>query len=171
MEQWRDAETIIRIAIELHETDVDRIHLAEALLYKKKIDDACIEIDKLHADDLTSPALDDYSLTYAAIAIWSEKQERLENAKRILKNYNPSEPYFRERRLHLLLTVTEGINRQIISQTQKDETTPKSGFLAFLTKFVMLQPNLAGIGLNFNAIFDEIAARKKLKPLEENPQK
>lgn len=171
LEQWRDAEITIRIALDLHETPIDRIHLAEALLYQKKIDEACAEIDGLEAGELTSPALDDYSLAYAAIAIWSEKHERLEIAKKRLESYSPSEPYFRERRLNLLLTVNEGISKQKISRRQKEETTPKGGLLALLSKFVMVQPNFAGIGLNFNAIFEELANRKTPdQPLENEPE-
>ncbi|MGR9265603.1 SEC-C domain-containing protein [Rhizobium leguminosarum] len=161
LEQWHDAELTIQIALDLHETPIDRIHLAEALLYQKNVTRACAEIDKLNFEALKSPGLDDYSLAYAAIAIWSEDRARLETAKKQLEIYNPSEPYFRERRLNLLLTVAEGIAKQKLSQQQKDAITPKGGVLGFLSRFVMVQPNLGGIGLNFNAIFEELAKRKK----------
>ncbi|MBY2937940.1 SEC-C domain-containing protein [Rhizobium leguminosarum] len=160
LEQWHDAETTVRTGLDLHDTPIDRIHLAEALLYQKKATEACAEIDRLKPAELLSPALDDYCLAYAAIAIWSEDQQRLGFAKAHLESYNPDEPYFRERRLNLLLTVNEGISKQKISQDQKDASAPKGGFLALLSKFLMVQPNFGGIGLNFNAIFEELAKRK-----------
>lgn len=105
-------------------------------------------------------ARDDYALAFSAIAIWSEDQERLEAAKSLLKAYEPAEPYFRERRLALLLNVSEGISKSRISEKQKQESAPKGGFVSLLSKFVLIQPNLAGFGLNLNAIFEELGRRK-----------
>jgi len=164
LEDWNEAEIAHRVAIKLYDNPLDRIHLAEALLYQRKIDDACGEIDQVESTALTGPALEDYSLACAIIAIWSGKRERLESARVLLEAYDPKEPYFRERRLKLLLSVNKGISEGKIPTKEKEESAPKGGFLSILAKFIMIQPNIAGIGINVNAIIDELAKRKEPSP-------
>jgi tetratricopeptide (TPR) repeat protein len=162
LEDWSGAEKSHLDAIKLHDNAVDRIHLAEALLYQKKIAEACVAIDHLDATTLTGSALEDFALAYAVIAIWHGDKHRLQCALGHLESYQPEEPYFRERRLQLLRSVDKGIVKGKISETEILESTPKGGFLALISKIIMIQPNLGGFGLNFNALMDEIAKRKEL---------
>lgn len=167
LEDWASAEKAHKEALAFDENPIDRIHISEALLYQKKVDEACAEIDQLKEGDLSGSAYEDYVFAYAIIAIWSAKQGRLEKASSLLETYTPKEPYFRERRLTLLLSVNSAISNGKVSPKQKQESAPKGGFLSLLSKVLMIQPNVAGIGINFNAILDELA--KKRGPMQPRP--
>ncbi|WP_376743796.1 hypothetical protein [Ensifer canadensis] len=160
LERWADAEIALRAGLQLTNEPVDHIHLAEAMLYQKKIEGACAEIDRVKPDDLTDPVREDHILAYASIAIWSEDLERLSQAKVMLEGLEPAEPYFRERKLKLLLSVTTALSKGTVSAQQKAESVPKGGVLSLLSKIFMIQPNVAGIGINFNAILEELAKRR-----------
>ncbi|QIG97697.1 MULTISPECIES: hypothetical protein [Bradyrhizobium] len=98
---------------------------------------------------------------YAAIAIWSAKADRLTEAKTHLQALAPAEPIFNDRRLNLLLRVTETLASCTVSAAAKADSTPKGG-LATVAGFFELKANIAGIGFNFNAMIDYFA-RKKTK--------
>jgi tetratricopeptide (TPR) repeat protein len=160
LEDWASAEKAHKEALALHEDPIDRIHIAEAMLYQKKVDEACTQIDLLKQEDLSGSAYEDYIFAYAIIAIWSAEKVRLEKALSLLESYTAKEPYFRERRLALLLSVNSGISKGTVSPEQKQASAPKGGFLSLLSKVFMIQPNVAGIGINFNAILDELAKKE-----------
>jgi hypothetical protein len=131
------------------------------LLYRKLVDAAVTEIDTVKRDTLPRHEFEDFVFAYAAIAIWSAKAERLTEAKTLLQALGPAEPIFNDRRLNLLLRVTETLASGTASAAAKADSTPRGG-LATVSSFFELKPNIAGLGVNFNAII-EYFARKKTK--------
>ena len=102
---------------------------------------------------------------YAAIAIWSGKSEsNFTDAKSLLQNLETSEPLFNERRLTLMVRVTETLASGRASAEAKSDSTPEGG-LATVSNFFLLRPNFAGIGIDINAIINYFAKKKaKGKP-------
>jgi tetratricopeptide (TPR) repeat protein len=160
-DEWDRAETAYREAIRLGGSDLNKVHAAECLLYRKLVDAAATEIDTVKRDTLPRHEFEDFVFAYAAIAIWSAKAERLTEAKTLLQALGPAEPIFNDRRLNLLLRVTETLASGTASAAAKADSTPKGG-LAMVSSFFELKPNIAGLGINFNAII-EYFARKKTK--------
>jgi tetratricopeptide (TPR) repeat protein len=105
--EWDQAEAASRGAIELGGSDLDKVHLAECLLYRKQIEAAATEIDTVKRETLPRHEFEDFVFIYAAIAIWSGNLERLAQAKMLLQGLGTAEPIFNDRRLNLLLRVTE----------------------------------------------------------------
>jgi tetratricopeptide (TPR) repeat protein len=165
-EEWDKAESASRDAIALGGSDLDKVHLAECLLYRKQIDSAATEIDTVKRETLPRHEFEDFVFTHAAIAIWSGKTERLTQAKTLLQGLGSAEPIFNDRRLNLLLRVTETLTSGKASPAAKTDSTPTGG-LATASSFFLMQPNIAGIGINFNAII-EYFARKKPKGKADN---
>lgn len=82
----------------------------------------------------------------------------------MLQSLGTAEPLFNERRLNLLLRVTETLASGKASTEAKSDSTPDGG-LATVSNFFLLEPNIAGIGINFNAIINYFARKKaKKKP-------
>jgi hypothetical protein len=73
-----------------------------------------------------------------------------------------AEPLFNERRLNLLLRVTETLASGKASTEAKSDSTPDGG-LATVSSFFLLEPNIAAIGINFNAIINYFARKKARK--------
>ncbi|BAR63644.1 tetratricopeptide (TPR) repeat protein [Bradyrhizobium diazoefficiens] len=160
-DEWDQAEAAYREALALGGSDHDKVHLAECLLYRKQIDAAATEIDTVKRETLPRHEFADFVFAYAAIAIWSAKADRLTEAKTLLQALAPAEPIFNDRRLNLLLRVTETLASGTASGAAKADSTPKGG-LATVAGFFEQKPNIAGIGFNFNAMIDYFA-RKKTK--------
>ena len=100
---------------------------------------------------------EDFVFAYAAIAIWSGKSERLTEAKSLLQKCSKRRnPPFNERRLNLLVRVTGTLASGKASTEAKSDSTPEGG-LATVSNFFLLQPNIAGIGININAIINYFA--------------
>lgn len=158
------AERAYREAIALGGSDLDKIHVAECLLYREKIEVAAKEIDTVRRETLPRHEFEDFVFAYAAIAIWSGKSERLTEAKSLLQNLGTAEPMFNERRLNLMVRVTETLANGKASTEAKSDSTPEGG-LATVSNFFLLEPNIAGIGININAIINYFARKKpKDKP-------
>ena len=157
--EWDLAEGAYRDAIALGGSHLDKVHAAECLLYRKQIDDAAKEIDTVRRETLPRHEFEDFVFAYAAIAIWSGKWERLIEGKSLLQNLETAEPAFNERRLNLLVRVTETLTSGKASIEAKSDSTPEGG-LATVSNFFLLEPNIAGIGINVNAIINYFARKK-----------
>lgn len=160
---WDSAEKAYRDALSAYENVLDRIHLAETLLYQKEIEAAVVEIDKLDRASLQGSEFEDFVFAFAAIAIWSENQDRLQDARKLLEGLRTSEPYFTERRLKLLLSVTNTLAEGRASLESKAQSTPERGVTSTISDFIMLQPNIMGIGININAMINYFLTRKQRK--------
>jgi len=160
--EWDLAERAYRDAIALGASDLDKIHVAECRLYRGQVETAVEEIDAVARAGLSRHEFEDFVFAYAAIAIWSGKPERLKEAKSLLQNLRTVEPMFNERRLSLLVRVTETMASGNASTAAKSDSTPEGG-IATVSSFFELKPNIAGIGINFNAIIDYFMRKKKPK--------
>jgi tetratricopeptide (TPR) repeat protein len=158
-DEWDQAEAAYREAMKLGGSDLDKVHIAECMLYRKQIDAAMVEIDGVKKQTLPRHEFEDFVFAYAAIAIWSNKPERLTEAKALLQSLGSAEPIFNDRRLNLLLRVTETLASGAVSAAAKADSTPAGG-LATAASFFELKPNIAGVGINFNAIIEYFARRK-----------
>jgi tetratricopeptide (TPR) repeat protein len=162
--EWDLAERAYRDAIALGGSDLDKVHVAECLLYREQIEVAANEIDTVRRETLPRHEFEDFVFAYAAVAIWSDKPERLTQAKSLLQNLGTAEPAFNERRLNLLVRVTETLATGKASTEAKSDSTPEGG-IATVSNFFLLEPNIAGIGININAIINYFARKKpKDKP-------
>ncbi|KJC57529.1 hypothetical protein UP10_28545 [Bradyrhizobium sp. LTSPM299] len=128
------------------------------MLYQKRIDAAATEIDNVNRETLPRHEFEDFVFTYAAIAIWSGKSERLTEAKMLLQGLGAAEPIFNDRRLNLLLRVTETLASGSASIEAKTDSTPAGG-LATASSFFLLQPTLAGLGIDFNEMIEHLARK------------
>jgi hypothetical protein len=153
------AERVYRDAIALNGSELDKIHVAECLLYQQQLDGAAKEIDTVKREMLPRHEFEDFVFAYAAIAIWSAEPERLTEAKSLLQHLASTAPLFNERRLNLLVRVTETIANGKPSSQAKTDSTPEGG-IATVSNFFLLEPNIAGIGINLNAIINYFLRKK-----------
>lgn len=158
-EEWDQAEAASREAIALGGSDLDKVHLAECLLYRKQIDAAASEIDTVKRETLPRHEFEDFVFIFAAIAIWSAEPKRLTEAKMLLQGLGAAEPIFNDRRLKLLLRVTETLASGSASTAAKTDSTPAGG-LATASSFFLLQPSLTGLGIDFNEMIEHFARKR-----------
>lgn len=155
---WELAERAYLDAIAINGPGLDTVHLAECLLHLRGAEHAAAQIDCIDYKTLERREFDDFVLGYATIAISLGNNDRLLAAKELLQNLSRSEPVFNEQRLRLLVRVTDALAGKSVAETDGakevvDGAAPSS-------KFLLLQPNFFGLGVNFNAIIDYLARRK-----------
>jgi hypothetical protein len=85
---------------------------------------------------------------------------KLREAKKLLEELETTEPYFNERRLTLLLGITNALISGTVSEEAKAASKPEGGVASATSSFLLLQPNFMGIGINFNAIIDYFLQKK-----------
>lgn len=158
--EWELAIDAYEAAIALDGRLICRIHLAECFLYQKEIAKAVHQIEAVPIGELDEPGMMDFIFTYSAISIWSEKIELLVKAQAWLKGLKASEPLFDQRRLNLLVRVTETAAKGTATSEAKADSAPDGG-VAGASRALMLQPNFFGIGINFNEIYERFSRRKK----------
>jgi tetratricopeptide (TPR) repeat protein len=157
-DEWDQAETAYREAIALGGSDLNKVHIAECLLYRKQVAAAAAEIDSAKRETLPRHESEDFVFAYAAIAIWSARPERLTEAKTLLQAMGTADPVFNDRRLNLLLRVAETLASGTASAAAKADRTPTGG-LATASNFFLLQPTLVGLGIDFNEMLEHLARK------------
>ncbi|GAB5510410.1 MAG: hypothetical protein Rhims3KO_18110 [Hyphomicrobiales bacterium] len=163
-QEWDLAVGAYEEAIELSGSVICCAHLAECFLYQKKVEKAVQQIESVQLDRLNKYEMMDFIFTYSAISIWCENLEMLGKAKDWLKTLEAAEPLFNERRLNLLVRVTETSANGFATIDAKADSTPEEG-VAGAARVLLLQPNFFGLGINFNEIVERFSRRKKVKPL------
>ncbi|WP_299551140.1 hypothetical protein [uncultured Tateyamaria sp.] len=158
--EWELAIRAYEAAIVLDGRLICHIHLAECFLYQKEIEKAVHQIEGVPIEELDEPGMMDFIFTYSAISIWSERIEMLEKAQAWLKALKATEPLFDQRRLNLLVRVTETAANGTATSEAKADSAPDGG-VAGASRALMLQPNFFGIGINFNEIIERFARRRK----------
>lgn len=161
--EWELAERAYTDAIAMANLDIDKVHLAQCLLHLRGADKALVEIEGINRDALDRREFDDFTFAYASIAIAVGRAEQLQQAKKLLENLPSSEPVFNEERLRLLVKTTDALMHG--NQAAKaDMAGAARGDAVSVSSFFLLQPNLFGLGINFNAIVDYLARRRPKDP-------
>jgi tetratricopeptide (TPR) repeat protein len=160
---WGEAEIAYRKALENIPAPIIEVFLSEALLRQGKGNDAITLIDRIVTTGMERPEYEDYVFTFAAIAVETGERNRLEKAKSLLENLNIVEPYFNNRRLELLVhvqaTLKSGRSVSIIEATRK----LLKGMMRGAGRYLVLQPNLFGLGLNVNSIIADLAKEQHVE--------
>lgn len=162
--EWELAISAYEEAIDLDGNAICHVHLAECFLYQRKIEAAVRQIESVQLDQLDKHEMMDFIFTFSAISIWCERSEMLEKAKQWLKTLETSEPLFDQRRLNLLVRVTETAAKGVATPAAKADSAPEEG-IAGAARMFLFQPNFFGIGINFNEIIERLSRRRKDTPV------
>ena len=84
-----------------------------------------------------------------------EDKDHLKNAEQTLQTIEFKEPYFEKRKHDLILSILEckinGTNKGIM----KKILSPIKGFTRYMNRYIMMQPNIMGLGVNFNKAIED----------------
>ena len=158
---WNESESAYRDALEISSAQIFKVLLSEILLHQGKSIDALEIIDSVETKKLNGLEYDDFVFTLAAIAIEADEASRLHEAKRLLESLEIATPYFNSRRLELIVnvqaTMKSGRSASIVEATRAILTNMARS----AGRYLILQPNFMGLGLNLNAIIDDLAKKKQ----------
>jgi hypothetical protein len=111
-------------------------------------------------DNLSMSERHDFVFCYALVSLKSADPSMLQLAKEQLETLATSAPYFTERRLNLLIAVTAAIATGTPTPVPEEPNSNEEGFLALALKFLKLEPNFFGIGVNLNAAIKHFSEKR-----------
>lgn len=144
-----------------------QVYEAESLLRAGSVIEALELIRAVSTDGEDAPEVADHAFVYFYIALGAKDPEALRQADRLLRAAVTSHPYFQTQRLQHIVTVQDAL----AALAEKREPPKIGGLLRALStisRYVQLQPNFNGLGINFNNIIDDTVERAERRAQEED---
>lgn len=164
LKQWKETIASYQHAYSLNELPIYRLLEAEALVHGNMLEEAHSVLSDLSEHDFSDYESADYVLIYSYVQTKRQEREGLQEAKRQLQNLKIREPLFNEQRLNLLVNVTSLLDTGSLDREADRKSTD---FLKAISRFLIMQPNVFGLGVNLNAIIDRLAT--KTPPEKDKP--
>ena len=118
-------------------------------------------------EQLSSSERADYAFTFAAVAVETGTDDIFARAEQQLNVLIINEPLFRERRDNLLLELLKSRDtRRKVGAGTKARSLLRE-LLNISRRYLMLQPNFMGIGINLEKIADDISCRTEMHEKEQ----
>lgn len=118
----------------------------------EKAKEVALSIDN---NELDKHGMFDLAIVWALIAITSSNENDLEEAKLRLKNVETQDPLFIQYRDRLII--------ELLEITSKTKPSTIKSLIRTLNKYVILNPNFFGVGLNINKIIDDTESAIDIK--------
>ncbi|MBS7671495.1 SEC-C metal-binding domain-containing protein [Altererythrobacter sp. CAU 1778] len=165
--QWEDGAAAYSAGYDLDGDPACRIFEASCRLMQRRAIDALEIIESVDFETLEVPERADYAIAYAAIAIALRDRARLDDAAAKLKAISPVRQYFAHENVRYQLAI-ERARAAISAGTPVPKSSRLLDWISSMSRWFMVQPNIAGIGLNLNNMVDDaIAARRGKRPTDE----
>lgn len=136
------------------------IFAAECMLRIGRGADARRALQGLDVTRLDANEYEDYLFATTATAIQSADRSAQQRASQRLRAHRGTSPYFEQRRLNFLVAVEDamknGPSARLLARVQTLLSDPVRKF----NRWVMFEPNIAGIGVRANNILEDMAGGK-----------
>lgn len=157
---WEDAAAAYAAGFAVDGNPASRIFEASCRLAQGRTGDALSIANSLDIDALNEAERADFAIAYAAIAIATRDAERLRDAAARLRSVRPGHPYFVNDNLRARLAVDHAL-LAIASGVPVPKSSRLLDLIGSLSRWIMIQPNVAGFGLNINNMVDDAVARRR----------
>jgi tetratricopeptide (TPR) repeat protein len=158
---WGDARDAYAEALIDDGSSVAGVFLAQCLLHLDGWKEAANAISRVKPQELSGGEYYDYVVAAAVIAIESGDRKRLSEAERLLRSLKAPEPYFWEQRDSLLLDVIETQHSGKSQTIARRAMRALGGIAGTATRYLKLEPNFMGIGVNVGKILEDVSNRTK----------
>ncbi len=162
--EWEEGALAYAAGFALDSDPANRIFEASCRLMQGRKEEALAIIESIDFDTLDIPERADFAIAYAAIAIALRDAIRLDDAAAKLKAVTPIRQYFAHQNVRYQLAI-ERARAAIAAGTPVPKSSRLLDWISSLSRWFMVQPNIAGIGINLNNMVDDaIAARRYKQP-------
>ncbi len=147
----------------LHENDeVLLTFQAECALRQGNQDEAFRLIRSVNFENLGNAEKSDYAFISSFVAQSAGDMNFLKKSQRYLDRLVDLHPYFESQRLRHIVSIQKTIDA-ITNDLDLPSPVKRRSWLASISRYVLLQPNIAGIGINLNNMIEDAAARSDAK--------
>ncbi len=145
-----DNETAIKeytFSLQQSSSQLTKVFLARSLNNNGEYDNARDVLVSINDEEFDTQEMFDLAITWAIIATTSLGKNDLEEAKHRLKNVKSKDPLFIQYRDSWII--------ELLEITPKTKPGKLKSLLRSLNKYVILNPNIFGVGININKIIDD----------------
>jgi len=170
-DEWGEAIEAYTEAFKLDGRPIHRVFEAECLYEAGKVGGALKIIDDIDLESLEDEeSKNDFEVRFSRIAILEQEPERLNKANKLLGSARTLDPFFLGSRQKLQVDVLKAI-QELGKSSKKPPGRFKLG-LSKLSSYIILQPTMFGIGVNFNKVIEDgIKKQNEHEKLENNSKK
>jgi hypothetical protein len=162
--QWKEGAFAYATGFALDGDPASRIFEASCRLMQGRKDDALTIMETIDFDALDVPERADFAIAYAAIAIALRDGVRLDDAAAKLKTVAPIRQYFEHENVKYQLAI-ERARAAIAAGAPVPKSSRLLDWISSLSRWFMVQPNIAGLGINLNNLVDDaVTARRRKQP-------
>lgn len=163
--QWGEGAAAYAVGFSLDGNPACRIFEASCRLMQDRKDEAVSIIESVDFETLDPPERADYAIAYAIIAISLRDSAKLDVAATKLKAVMPMRQYFAHENVKFQLAI-ERARAAIAAGTPVPKSSRLLDWISSMSRWFMIQPNVAGIGVNVNNMVDDAIASRRLKRSE-----
>lgn len=160
--EWESATDAYRKAFATVPRPVFQVLIAQCLLESEGSAAATDAIRAIAVTELEGAEYADYVFALAAIGIEGKDPSILADGEALLRNLSIREPYFREQRDSLLLGVVDARQSERSAATAEPARRLLRGLTSSLLRYIKLEPNFMGIGLNLGKFLEDVNEGTKL---------
>jgi tetratricopeptide (TPR) repeat protein len=139
-------------SLELNQSDLVIIFKARVLIELKETDKAKALLDDVKNEQLSNSNYFDYAISRCYLAFQSLNLSDIDEGLDLIKRITTKDPLFKDVAQKLLIQLYE------IKSTNKNTPEAESALKKF-NRYVSLKPNMFGIGIDINAIIDDIVQK------------
>jgi len=158
-EHWPNAEAEYRASLSVAPSNAATIFLAEVVMLQGRTAEAASLIEPLEPTALERAEYEDFVFAMAAIAVELGDRQRMQMAARYLEGFEGSAPYFERRRLIFLLRVNQALQSGRSPKITRSLRRWLADSARGASRYLILEPNIAGLGVNLNAMLNDLADR------------
>lgn len=144
-----------------------RVFQAECELRRGNPDEAYRLSRSIAVNTLGDPERADHAFISFYIALARGDRQSLLDARDLLRAAVTPQPYFEQRRLQHIVTIGDAIEA-LDTKQQLPELGPILSALEKVSRYVQLQPNWNGLGINANAMIDDFLANAQKRLQQRN---
>ncbi|MCY8935667.1 tetratricopeptide repeat protein [Peribacillus frigoritolerans] len=139
-------------SVEIDGNAVSKIFIAHLFTVNEEFESASEILDSIDFNKLEDKEKIDFMFNYAELILHTKKKDGIENILIKLKELNVTSKYFNDKKNEFIINLQEVLH--LSKDDDKDSGVKK--VLRKINNYFILEPNIAGIGININQIFKDI---------------
>jgi tetratricopeptide (TPR) repeat protein len=158
IKKFEEAIKQYKKSLEIQKTEIVKVFMSQALLDLN--DEGAISTIKEvehNLSELSESERLDYIFTYAAIGIAFKQKDMIEKSLGYLNDISPLAPVFEKHKSNLVSEISVLYKTGELEEKSNLMSTLKKLF-RLTTRYLILQPNIAGLGVNINKMADDLVS-------------
>jgi len=143
-------------SVEINGNSLSKIFIAHLYTVNQEFERASEILDSIDFNKLNDNGKIDFMFNYAELLLHTKKRDGIEEILVKLKEFNVSSKYFNDKKNELIINLQQVLH--LPKNDDKDSGVKK--LLRKINDYFILEPNIAGMGININQIIKDILKNK-----------